>query len=47
MDQIAPNIKSFGHKVLLTYGKGSIKKNGIYDKVVQQLTGLRLRIFWN
>ena len=24
-------------KVLLTYGKGSIKKNGIYDKVIEAL----------
>lgn len=26
-------------KVLLTYGKGSIKKNGIYDKVMEALEG--------
>lgn len=28
----------FGTKVLLVYGSGSIKKNGIYDQVVQSLT---------
>lgn len=26
-----------GTKVLITYGKGSIKKNGVYDQVVEQL----------
>ena len=31
--EIAPNVK----KVLLIYGKGSIKKNGVYDKVVASL----------
>lgn len=28
----------FGTKVLLVYGSGSIKKNGIYDQVLQSLT---------
>lgn len=30
-------LKSYGSKVLLTYGGGSIKKNGIYDTVVKVL----------
>lgn len=30
-------IKKYGSRVLITYGGGSIKKNGIYDKVVEIL----------
>ncbi len=30
-------IKLYGNKVLVLYGKGSIKKNGIYDAVVNEL----------
>ncbi|MCR5395907.1 MAG: iron-containing alcohol dehydrogenase [Lachnospiraceae bacterium] len=29
----------FGKRILLVYGGGSIKKNGIYDEVMQQLDG--------
>lgn len=31
-------IKPFGKKVLLTYGGGSIKRNGIYDKIKELLS---------
>ncbi|MDR7855805.1 iron-containing alcohol dehydrogenase [Tissierella sp.] len=34
---LAKQIKKYGSRVLLTYGGGSIKKTGIYDKVVQIL----------
>lgn len=35
---LAPSIKQFGgSKVLLTYGGGSIKQNGIYDTVIGEL----------
>lgn len=30
-------LKSFGKKVLLTYGSGSIKRNGVYDDVIAAL----------
>ena len=31
-------IKSYGYKkILLHYGKGSIKKNGLYDRIVKSL----------
>ena len=33
--QIGKETVVFGKKVLLVYGKGSIKKNGIYDQVMQ------------
>lgn len=34
---LAEALKSFGPKVLLTYGGGSIKKNGVYDDVMAAL----------
>ncbi len=45
MEQIRPNIETFGRRVLLTYGQGSIKKNGIYDKVIKELKGLEIKEF--
>ena len=45
MEQIRPNIKTFGRKVLLTYGKGSIKKSGLYDKVIKELKGSKVKEF--
>jgi alcohol dehydrogenase YqhD (iron-dependent ADH family) len=38
IEKLAQAIKLHGHKVLLAYGGGSIKKNGIYDEVVRELT---------
>ncbi len=41
-----PNaVQAFGKNVLLIYGKGSIKKSGIYDQVVDQLTIAGANIF--
>ncbi|MCW6109585.1 iron-containing alcohol dehydrogenase [Clostridium sporogenes] len=34
---LGEQIKKYGSKVLLTYGGGSIKKNGIYDEVIKIL----------
>ena len=34
MSNLAPELNSFGKNVLLVYGGGSIKKNGIYDQVM-------------
>ena len=36
--------KPFGQKVLMVYGEGSIKKNGIYDQVVASLKNAGLSI---
>ncbi len=43
MGKISQNI--IGKKVLVTYGGGSIKKNGIYDKVVKELKGFDIQEF--
>lgn len=37
VNDLGKNIAKFGRKVLLIYGGGSIKKNGIYDAVNRQL----------
>ncbi|MBD5643231.1 iron-containing alcohol dehydrogenase [Clostridium botulinum] len=34
---LGKQIKKYGSRVLLTYGGGSIKKNGVYDKVIKIL----------
>jgi alcohol dehydrogenase YqhD (iron-dependent ADH family) len=45
MDKIADQIRPFGGKVLVTYGEGSIKTNGIYTKVMDQLKEFDVREF--
>ena len=37
VNKLAETVKQYGSKVLLTYGKGSVKKYGYYDNVVEQL----------
>ena len=37
LDSLAEELKHYGPKVMLTYGGGSIKRNGIYDKVMKVL----------
>ena len=34
---LSEELKNYGTKVLLTYGGGSIKANGIYDEVIAAL----------
>ncbi len=34
LERLDDELKNYGKKVLLVYGGGSIKKNGIYDDVV-------------
>lgn len=35
LNNLAASIKKYGNRVLLVYGGGSIKRNGIYDQVVK------------
>ncbi|MEC3484242.1 iron-containing alcohol dehydrogenase, partial [Bacillus cereus] len=37
LEQLKTEIPQFGKKVLLVYGGGSIKRNGIYDNVISIL----------
>ena len=41
IDQLSLEIPK-GTRVLFTYGGGSIKKNGVYDKVKQGLAGIHV-----
>ena len=45
MDALAQELSGFGKNVLLVYGGGSIKRNGIYDKVVEILNKCGKEIF--
>ncbi len=45
LEHLGPEIKKYGKKVLLTYGGGSIKKVGLYQRVVEELTKAGLEIF--
>ena len=35
--QLSAHVTALGHKALLVYGQQSIKKSGLYDKIVSQL----------
>lgn len=37
IEKLSTILKKYGKKVLLVYGSGSIKKNGIYEKVMEEL----------
>lgn len=37
LDKLNEELQNYGPKVMLAYGSGSIKRNGIYDKVVTEL----------
>lgn len=37
IDQLGKEVKKYGSKVLVVYGGGSIKRNGIYDQVMEKL----------
>ena len=45
IEVLGDEIKKYGSKVLLTYGGGSIKKNGIYDKATEILKENNIE-FW-
>lgn len=38
-------VSEFGKKVLLIYGKGSIKKNNVYNDIVAQLKNINAQVF--
>lgn len=45
LTNLAPELKKFGEKVLVVYGGGSIKKNGLYDAVMAELNGAGMTVF--
>lgn len=45
LSNLGKEVKSFGKKVLLCYGGGSIKKIGLYDEVIAELQKEGLEVF--
>lgn len=45
LSNLGPELKRFGTRVLLTFGGGSIKKTGIYDKVATEVKNAGLQLF--
>lgn len=42
IESLSQELEKYGKRVLLVYGGGSIKKNGIYDQVMEQLEGFKI-----
>lgn len=45
LDQLQVEVPKYGNKVLLVYGGGSIKRNGLYDKVIRNLHKVGAEVF--
>ena len=45
LEHLGVELAKFGKRVLLTYGGGSIKRNGLYDKVITELRNANLEVF--
>ena len=42
---LSEELKKYGNRVLLTYGGGSIKRIGLYDRVIAELQNAGLEVF--
>ena len=45
LGNLGKELSQFGKRVLLTYGGGSIKRIGLYDKVINELSNAGLEVF--
>lgn len=45
IDNLAMEVKNYGTKVLLVYGGGSIKKIGLYDRLIEVLGKEKIEVF--
>ncbi len=45
LGHLGEELKKFGKRVLLTYGGGSIKRSGLYDRVIEELHKANLEVF--
>ena len=45
LENLSEELKKYGKRVLLCYGGGSIKKTGLYDKVIEQIEKAGLEVF--
>ena len=41
-----PKLLPSDAKILLTFGGGSVKRNGVYEAVISQLSGFQTVEFW-
>ncbi|WP_141433830.1 iron-containing alcohol dehydrogenase [Bacillus sp. 03113] len=45
LNQLSNEISPYGTKILLVYGGGSIKRNGLYDQVLEKLKEINAEVF--
>lgn len=45
LGNLGSELRKFGKRVLLTYGGGSIKRSGLYDRVIEELHSADMEIF--
>lgn len=45
LEHLGEELKRYGTRVLLTYGGGSIKRIGLYDKVMEELKKAGMTVF--
>lgn len=45
LEHLGKELSRFGKKVLLVYGGGSIKRNGLYDKIMEQLKKADMTVY--
>ena len=45
LENLGKELRKFGRRVLLTYGGGSIKRIGLYDRVIEELSKAEMEVF--
>ena len=45
LGHLGEELRKFGRRVLLTYGGGSIKRIGLYDRVIEELRKADMEVF--
>lgn len=45
LGNLGSELRKFGKRVLLTYGSGSIKRSGLYDRIIEELHSADMEIF--
>ncbi|WP_040978162.1 iron-containing alcohol dehydrogenase [Oceanobacillus jeddahense] len=45
IEKLSGEIQPYGSRILIVYGGGSIKRNGIYDRVLEELKKINAKVF--
>ena len=45
LSHLGEELRKYGRRVLLTYGGGSIKRIGLYDRVIEELRNAEMEVF--